>query len=173
MRNWVVGGALIYAQWQGKADGYESSFDYEISTDYGWPAKQFTVTEFGLYDLPLLGSPGPNCAHEWHWVALLVNAAVALAFLGSTAFVLEKWLRSPKRLQFSLRSLLMVSAVVGVLLTLLSQMQDVHLGSLAFDLDFAPPLRWPLLLGLANVLYASGWLASEVFLRWLTSRSRA
>jgi hypothetical protein len=169
----VVGGALIYAQFQGKTDGYESSFGYEISTDYGWPVAQFTVQTFGLYDLPLLGTPGPNYAREWHWLALLVNAAVALAFLGSTAFVLEKWLRSPKRLQFSLRSLLFVSAVIGILLAALSQMNDAHLQSLGIDLDFAPPVRWPLLLGLANALYASGWLTSEALLRQLANRSRA
>jgi hypothetical protein len=169
----VVGSALIYAQLQGRADGYESSFGYEISTVYGWPVAQFTVTEYGLYDLPLLGTPGPNYAHQWHWLAAAVNVAVALAFLGSTAFVLEKWLRSPKRLQFSLRSLLIVSAVIGILLALLSQTKDAHLGSLAFDLDLAPPLRWPLVLGLANALYASGWLASEALLGWLVNRSTA
>jgi len=36
-----------------------------------------------------------------------------------------------------------------------------------------PPVRWPLLLGLTNALYASGWLASEGLLRRLANRSRA
>ena len=164
---------LIYAQFQGEADGFESSFGYDISTDYGWPVAQLTVTEYGLYDLPLLGSPGPNYAYEWHWVAVALDAAVGLAFLGSTAFVLESWLRSPNRLQFSLRSLLIVSAVIGILLASLSPLEDPHFGSLEFDLDFAPPVRLPLLLGLANALFASGWLASAALLRWLASRSHA
>ena len=169
----IVGGALVYSQFQGQTDGFESSFSWELSTGYGWPVKQLTVTEFGSYELPLLGPPNPSFTYQWNWVAIVVAAAVSLVLLCSTAWVLECWLRSPNRLQFSLRSLLIVSTVIGILLAALSQLEAFQIGSLLLNLDFAPPIRWPLLFGLANALYASAWLVSGVLLRWFTSRSHA
>src|SRR5215510_3481430 len=93
----LVGSALVYAEIHGVTDGWEASFGYNIDTTYGWPAVQFTFREFGSYDLPQLGTPGPDYVYDWHWVAVVVDGAVCLAFLASPAFLLESWLRSPRR----------------------------------------------------------------------------
>jgi hypothetical protein len=136
------------------------------SSTFGWPLVHLDYAE----SRPLVLSAEDSLTRyyrEWHPWQLLANCLVALLLVVSTVFVCEGWVRANRRLQFSLRHALVMTAIVGVMMALSRERITPDRGSESFVVtwsfvgwaDIQQPIRWPVLLGLACTIYFLGWLA--------------
>jgi hypothetical protein len=137
-------------------------------TWHGWP-KICLEMERGIPAFMPAGSP-PNVSYHWVYPALVINVLVWLALTGSTAFIVERWLRNAKRFQLSLGTTLAWLVVFGIVMTMLNGTfnNDAHVAYMPGELvDFHLPtwgslqhsIWWPLLFALACTIFTSGWLA--------------
>ncbi|HEV2970727.1 MAG TPA: hypothetical protein VGY55_12220 [Pirellulales bacterium] len=78
----------------------------------------------------------PTFKYAWHFPSLAFDSLVSLLLVISVMWVMEAWLRKPKRWQFSIRALGVWFAVVAVVLTILKQRSIVQ--KWIVDLGFAP-----------------------------------
>ncbi len=111
MATWLVllavGGVLIYVQYFQTVEHY-----YRNTHGYrGWPLPFFHPASSG----PVAGFTLLFPA-TFNVLALLGDVLVTVCLLASTAFVIERWLRQPRRLQFQLGTLLWATVVAAALL---------------------------------------------------------
>lgn len=178
----VVLGALINRQMAVQTGGWASPLSYAEWTHFGWPFIHLDLMETAQ---ALPGSVQPylkygqaDFKYDWRPLALATNVFTLLLFLGSTAFVVESFLRNYRRLQFSVRNVIVITGVVGVILALLGYEAAFQFGArwlfglelsyLVAWRDFQRPVYWPVLFGLACTLYFLGWLGLAICRR--TSR---
>lgn len=143
--------------------------------NFGWPLAYVEMEKFGPIVVTPTG-PSPNPAfikYEWFGWHLLLNCAICALLTGSTAYVSDAWLRSPKRSQFGVRHLMIVTFVVATLIALTQGLEvryrdweDFRMTWLLVSWsDMVNPLRWPLLLGLACTIYSLCWLTLALLRR--------
>ena len=158
--------------------GLTSGGLWHMTTNYsqGWPAtfRIVYVDEFGPFDRAGRAST-ITTEVDWYIGALLSNLTIATLLIAATAVVCERKCRdSLPCWQLSLRSMLILVAVVSCLLVLHQNDRGLHglpsrVG--AGWLRITPwYLRLPIMLGLGCLIYLSGWLAATGALRcawWL------
>ncbi|HUE74592.1 MAG TPA: hypothetical protein VMP01_27240 [Pirellulaceae bacterium] len=180
---WTVMAVLLLAfvnrQMAVQSGSWASPFIYAKWTHFGWPVVHLDLMESGA---ALPGSVQPNIRYDqpvfkydWRPLALAVNVFTLLLFLGSTAFVVESFLRNYRKLQFSVGNLIVITGVLGVILALFSYepaflfgarwLFGLELSYLIVWRDFQRPLLWPVLFGLACTLYSLGWLGLAILCR--------
>lgn len=171
--------ALINRQLAVQSGGWASPFIYTKWTHFGWPFIHLDLMESGPASpgsvQPNIKYDQPDFKYDWRPPALAINVFTVLLFLGSTAFVVEAFLRNYRKLQFSVGNLMVITGVLGVILALLSYESAFLFGArwlfglessyLVVWRDFQRPLFWPVLFGLTCALYSLGWLALAVLRR--------
>ena len=127
----------------------------------GWPLVDLNIKE----TVALGGTARPKVEYHWRGVPLAVNLLICSALAISTVFVTERLVRARPRMQFSIRSLLILISVVAILLTMMSNefihepdISDRSRRALMYWMELKNPLRWPLLFALGCTIYSSGWL---------------
>jgi hypothetical protein len=169
-------GALIHRQMAVQSGGWASELSYTKWTHFGWPFIHLDLIEAAPVSpgsiRPNIKYLAPKINYDWRPLALAINVFTLLLFLGSTAFVVESFLRNYRKRQFSVGSLVAITGVVAVTLALLSHepaflfgarwLFGLELSYLIAWRDFQRPLLWPVLFGLACTLYTLGWLALAV-----------
>ena len=126
---------------------------WERTTTFAPPSKQAPVVERAV----LRDSPR----------ALAADVAVAVLIVLSVAFQMEKWLRGGRRLQFTLRGLLVAVAVAAVALSvwrvhgkLETALGQENLVTRIFE--FPPHVYVPVLAGVTCAVYTLLWLAAAI-----------
>ena len=156
-----------------------SGFANFTLTGFGWPIEHGRL--FGKHvAFPKLERSAAECS--WDMLALATNSIVCVLLVLSTAVIVERCLRSPNRLQLSLRSLMAITAITGIMLCIAVQSEtleaailwmtkmDSHILS-ADDLSWPP--HWPVLFALGCTIYSLGWLVCFAVLRiWSLVRRR-
>jgi hypothetical protein len=100
--------AFSYIQFQWRC--LTEDFRTFCSVYYGWPVYAVKVTEHN--------SPRTR-THDPRLLGVLVDGAMFVALVASTAFVMEGWIKSKlARWQFSLQSLIVIPVAITVALTL-------------------------------------------------------
>jgi hypothetical protein len=115
--------AIAYVQSVGQngngMDALDSS-GRRYFVNFGWPARhlwRFEIyTPIGSYTY----SP-PRFEYAWKARPLLFNCFILALLTSSVGWLVETWLRRRSRLQFSLRAVCELFAVVAVMLTLVKQ----------------------------------------------------
>jgi hypothetical protein len=164
--------ALVNRQIAVQSGSGASDYRYTKWTHFGWPFIHLDLRETGP---ALPGSVQPNIKYgqpvfkyDRRPLALAINVLALLLFLVSSAFVVETFLRNYRKRQFSLRNLILITGVLGVMLALFSYepafafgarwLFGLELSYLVSWRDFQRPLLWPVVFGLACPLYFLGWL---------------
>jgi hypothetical protein len=111
-RSWAAAIAVLlafsYAQFQWRC--LTEDFRTFCSVYYGWPVYAVKVTEH---------APRRPRTFEARIVGVLVNGTTLVVLVGSTAFVIERWLKRKLACwQFSLQSMIVVPIAIIVALTL-------------------------------------------------------
>lgn len=132
---------------------------------FGWPRAHLQLVEsWDFY------TGRSSFQYNWRWTVFGSNLAICILIVGSTTYVSEVWLRSPNRLQFNLRVLLVFVGVVAAMLSLLANSNPldtihwVRYSFLSWD-DLSRPLRWPIIFGLSCTFFSLGWLALALLRR--------
>lgn len=163
----AVASALAWANLSAFGDGYiggagclhhqTNFFMYE----YGWPSCYFerrvTVTSSPMYP----SQPSETSAESTFRIgALMLDLAVALAVLGSTALARRIWLRRPRPAQVELKTVMIMIAVITIMLTLYNARSD--LDAVVSHGPFTRPmwqipmyLKIPLSVGIGCVAYVA------------------
>jgi hypothetical protein len=109
---------------------------------------------------------------RWDGLALAINCVVWLLLVGSTAWVVERWLRGRNRLQFGSQTLLALTGVAAVLVAILSQSTPYWVFRLGLEPSFEvqwchirKPLRIILPFGIGCATYFLGWLLCSLAVR--------
>lgn len=97
---------------------------YSTELRYGWPLVHLDTVEIGPgFPAPF---PSPSFTYKWNYSLLFPNLAFCSFLISSTGFVAEKWLRKPHPTQFSIRSFLAITGVVGILISLVANEQPIY-----------------------------------------------
>jgi len=148
--------------------------NYSERSIFGWPLVHLDLWETGL-QFPDSRNPGPGPPfpprefyYDWLGWQLIGNGLVCTFLLGATAFVCEAWVRSQRRAQFGLRHLMAATAVLSVLMALVTFEWEGTYRDLGDDFqmtwsiiswsDIGRPIRWPFLFAFACAIYTLGWL---------------
>jgi hypothetical protein len=138
--------------------------------DYGWPARyrlRWTiVTTTGMIDLQgrRIGPQSTSASDFWCVSGLIVDVAVALLMLTSTALIVRKWLGGTRLTQLSLKTVMIMIAVVATLMTFYRASDDLDAMMLQGTYLWAVPLylKIPFSIGLGCVAFvaiSSGFIA--------------
>jgi hypothetical protein len=125
---------------------------------YGWPVEYLVrcpvvaVSPRGQWDISVRA--------RWTVSGLLINSAVILSILISTALVLMKWFQSPSRMQLRLKTVMVMMAVVAVLTTLYKARYDLNFMMLSWHFEGNPweiplYLKMPISVGIGCVVFAA------------------
>ena len=131
---------------------------------FGWPYAHLIHYDFG----------SASMTSGWHWGWFGVNVVCCLLLTVFAASVVETRLRGPTPRQITIRFLLVVVAIAGVLMGLALQpdgwlvIMDFFGGvpaTLVSWEGFTNPVLWPMQFALACMIYALGWLALALLRR--------
>jgi hypothetical protein len=152
---------------------------YNECSDFGWPLAYLCLSETG--EIGAAPSFEPHFDYEWNIGRMLMNGLFGALLTVAVAFAAERWVRSERRLQFSILGLLSATAATGILIALGHEMELPYRD---FDPEFNPfywslvsiedlrhPFRWPSLIALAIAIYLAAWLllraiAWQMTVRW-------
>ncbi len=170
---WVVVIILVWTLFSRGSEagfrGIDSSFYYRKENAYGWPAKHLTVVEWGTFLRP--NNP-PTVEHKWHVRELVFNAGFGFMLVLASVFAFELWMRTRKRTQLTLGSMLGLTAVAACLAGLASGSIDFWLPAVFIRsswliswYDLQRPVMWPLIFAMGCTIYSLGWLALALLRR--------
>jgi hypothetical protein len=135
--------------------------EYRFCSHTGWP-----LAHRMIIDSAPVSKPWGQSMREHHWMPLplAINCLVASLLVASTIFVLELWLRSARRAQIALGSLLITTGVAAIMLAIARldspfwfyRSTLILSPNMAWE-EFYRPLRLPIVLGFACTLYALFW----------------
>jgi len=152
---------------------------YSLQSSVGWPLQHAEIVDSGEAWLPGSRPIAPpatfSTTYEWFVWPLLANCILSALLVAATAFVCESWLMQERRLQISLRQILILMATLGVLLALtrpwtvgyrdLDRESFKVKWSLVSLSELKNPLHWPAIMALACAIYAAVWLVGLLTLR--------
>jgi hypothetical protein len=143
---------------------------------FGWPARNATVISKRSSYTIQGEDPDAQIHTQWSATSIAFTLAFSLTLVGATVFVLEQWLRSAPIWQISLRGLLALTAVVAVLLVMLPNKSMFYdaLGQMGIApsryvtfagsmwRDWTTLQSYPILLGLACLIYSAAWVVGSL-----------
>ena len=165
--SWLIG-AIADCQLQKQScDLYGDYEKWDTAFVCGWPFRHLLVRDFNPNrdSVLRLFSLAPTDRHQWYGWALAINGVVWLMLVCCTAWVIERWMRFPKWLQFGSRSLLAFTGVAAVLAAILTQPTPYWVLRLSIEPSFEvewcnirKPLRLIIPMGIGCATYFWGWL---------------
>jgi hypothetical protein len=159
-------GCLQVAKQPGGSYGLDSG-EREYHVNFGWPVRHLSILEV-FPPARSYASSLPRIECVWKAKALFFNCCIFALLTFSVGWLVETWLRRPKHLQFSLRGIFELFAVVAIVLSLVKNPYAFEGGLILMGLSPCTPFQpWfgaPLELnawGLAtNVVISCGTICS-------------
>jgi len=163
----IVGATLSWLQFQPSGWGvFISMTGSESTSRFGWPVECLNSEETVSGARATRGDVSHKL--EWTTSALVLNAITCLVLVWSTWSVTTTWTAMPNPLQIAIAKALAATAIIGMLLVVVTQRESVY--SFLMDrgltpgkaLEDTPIASVPVLFALACTIWASISLATHV-----------